>query len=32
MRKLTALFALSLALSIQAQQHVMTVDDSNPKA
>ena len=24
MRKLTALFALSLALSMQAQQHVMT--------
>ena len=27
MRKLTALFALSLALSMQAQQHVMTVDE-----
>ena len=32
MRKLTALFALSLALSMQAQQHVMTVDVSKPTA
>ena len=32
MRKLTALFTLSLALSMQAQQHVMTVDVSKPTA
>ena len=32
MRKLTALLALSLALSMQAQQHVMTVDVSKPTA
>lgn len=32
MRKLTALFALSLALSMQAQQHVMTLDVSKPTA
>lgn len=29
MRKLTTLLVLSLALGVQAQQHVMTVDVSN---
>ena len=32
MRKLTTLLALSLALGVQAQQHVMTVDVSKPTA
>lgn len=32
MRKLTTLLALSLALGVQAQTHVMTVDVSKPTA
>lgn len=32
MRKLTTCLALSLALGVQAQQHVMTVDASKPTA
>lgn len=32
MKKLTTFLALSLALSVQAQQHVMTVDVSKPTA
>ena len=32
MRKLTTLLVLSLALGVQAQQHVMTVDVSKPTA